>query len=388
MNLKTVISQHPGCMQSRKNMKSVLLDCYPEDRRTVNLILNIFECGIAKEISVKKKIDNITMNRMIQRLVDEYGLQEIYARMAIKLCAEAFDAIILETGSPSSQIPKQEKAKVVTNNRPQASEKVAPVIAENTSDYELKSLGNGNYQIAKFVGFDEEKMIIPNMIDGKNIVEIGPFAFEKLFTVKEIEVSEGIQSIKNGAFNECRNLKSVKLPDSLVCLGDQTNDFSNGVFRSCSGLAKIKIPSKIREITDGTFYFCGNLEDIILNDGIEIIGRYAFASCVKLKHINFPSSLQEIQDYAFNECKELKHIILNEGLKKIGEEAFGQPFMSLKNSNRMALLPRTVEKYGKNIFGLPYQMAIVYCYKGTKGLEYARAQGYKIADASKFVVEH
>ncbi|WP_220124398.1 leucine-rich repeat domain-containing protein, partial [Metamycoplasma hominis] len=119
---------------------------------------------------------------------------------------------------------------------------------------------------------------------------------------------------------------------------------------------KVTIPSSIKEIGKGAFFGCANLEELILNEGLEWIDALAF-DFSKISHIsinsnnknfeikdNFfidknnkkilayldkkttkvtiPDSIKEIDKGAFSWCTNLKEVILNEGLEKIGDEAF------------------------------------------------------------------
>lgn len=47
----------------------------------------------------------------------------------------------------------------------------------------------------------------------------------------------------------------------------------------------VRIPDRVKYISDFAFYWCRNIEEIVLPDTIEYIGRYAFYGCKKLKKI-------------------------------------------------------------------------------------------------------
>lgn len=71
-------------------------------------------------------------------------------------------------------------------------------------------------------------------------------------------------------FQNCKQLISITLPNSLILLGDE-------VFQGCSNLTTIKLP-----------------------DGLTTIGKLAFNQCVKLSSIDLPESLIKIGEVAFN----------------------------------------------------------------------------------------
>jgi hypothetical protein len=70
------------------------------------------------------------------------------------------------------------------------------------------------------------------------------------------------------------------------------------------------IPSGIKQINDGTFKNCKNLESVIFPESFKRIAGGAFVDCKKLKSITLPAGLEEICDYAFIRCKQLKKVIL------------------------------------------------------------------------------
>lgn len=83
-------------------------------------------------------------------------------------------------------------------------------------------------------------------------------------------------------------------------------------------LTGIVIPKTVRKI--GTAFGANLLEEIVLNDGLEIIAG-SFISA-KITSIDFPDSLIEIGDNSFKACVYLEAIEFPENLKKIGFCAF------------------------------------------------------------------
>ncbi len=69
----------------------------------------------------------------------------------------------------------------------------------------------------------------------------------------------------------------------------------------------------------------GELEKLVISEGIRTIGAGAFTYQSSLKKVQLPESLTAIGDSAFNECRELKEINLPAGLalENIGDRAFG-----------------------------------------------------------------
>ena len=70
------------------------------------------------------------------------------------------------------------------------------------------------------------------------------------------------------------------------------------------------------------FYGCSQLKEVVLNEGLHKIGKWAFIDCTTLVRIELPSTLRTIGVSAFNSCESLSDIVLNEGLVNIEDGAF------------------------------------------------------------------
>ena len=66
----------------------------------------------------------------------------------------------------------------------------------------------------------------------------------------------------------------------------------------------------------------GEVEHVIINEGVTNVGKHAFMGFAELKDIKLASTIESIGTAAFEGCKSLASIQLPEGLKTIEEEAF------------------------------------------------------------------
>ncbi len=73
--------------------------------------------------------------------------------------------------------------------------------------------------------------------------------------VISLEVKNGVTRLLSSCFANARNLKSVKLPETLEEIGF-------GAFLKCTALASIEIPASVTKITGGAFYLCSSLESV------------------------------------------------------------------------------------------------------------------------------
>ncbi len=171
-----------------------------------------------------------------------------------------------------------------------------------------------------------------------NVKIIDGYAFTASGLI-EIDLSETqITSMSDYIFNDCSNLTTVSLPDTLESIGERS-------FRYCSSLQIIEIPSNVKfidgyafaasglieidlsetqitSLSDGIFNECYNLTTVSLPDTLESIGERAFRYCSSLQTIEIPSSVTVIEEYAFYRCTSLTSITIPENVASIGSMAF------------------------------------------------------------------
>ncbi len=74
-----------------------------------------------------------------------------------------------------------------------------------------------------------EEIIIPNIIDGKEVVRIKDNAFKNDEQIVTLIVSNGIKEIGSYAFTNCQNLKNVTIPASVEKIGESPFIGSNEI---------------------------------------------------------------------------------------------------------------------------------------------------------------
>lgn len=366
INLKEVVKKYPNCLENREKLRSILLDLYPNEKLNTNVVLLGFDAGIHSVMQNKKSFDEVQTASLISKVMSEFGLQAVYAAQCIEWWADAFD-VSVKIKSEQAFNSSPTNTEIVHS---ESSYMHPEVVIGNSSDYELKCIGDDKYAISKFLGFDESNMIIPNVIDGKMITKIGNSAFKECRNLKNLIISEGIITIGESAFENCDELKSVKFGNGLKTI--EKRAFSN-----CSKLIEIDFPNSLTIIGADAFANCMELTTVNFSDNLEVIEHGAFSNCGKLSVIRLPNSCKKIEDSAFYFCISLVEANLNEGLIELGSRLFN----GCSQLKRIRI-PSTVQTIsGELINRLFINRTTLYCYAGSKGLEYAKENGYKVANA-------
>ncbi|MBR4749943.1 MAG: leucine-rich repeat domain-containing protein [Abditibacteriota bacterium] len=220
---------------------------------------------------------------------------------------------------------------------------------------------------------NNRNLILPPIINNREITAIGPEAFRGCKNIYEITIPHGVTSIKRKAFAYCDNLKRVILPDSLlniedwaffycnhlktIRIPDSLMDLGQYAFEACDGLKEIEVSASNQycvsiggvlfskdkkrlfrypsgredeeyrvprgtEAISRTAFYDARVKRVVLPDGLKRIGVGAFRGCRELESINIPSSVTRISGNAFLCCKKLSDIVLPDGLTSIENRAF------------------------------------------------------------------
>lgn len=195
--------------------------------------------------------------------------------------------------------------------------------------------------------------------------------------IEAITLPNSITSIGTGAFNACRSLASVTLPDNAgftaipdrmffecgslqrLALSKYVTSIGTDALNGCNALAEISVeggnpafaseggvlynaaktvlichpagrsgtltvPGTVTEIGDYAFLNSAHLTGISLPNGLIHINEGAFFNCsnATLSQIVLPDSVESIGPFAFNGCGGLTRMDIPEGVTAIGSYAF------------------------------------------------------------------
>lgn len=138
--------------------------------------------------------------------------------------------------------------------------------------------------------------------------------YEEKFGVTEVVIPDGVTSIGERAFSDCRNLTSIAIPEGVTSIGEFA-------FSSCKSLTNIVIPEGVTSIGKGAFFVCSRLTSIIIPEGVTSIRWGTFNGCRSLTSLIIPEGVTAIENDAF-QCDLLTHLVLPDTVKRIEEDAF------------------------------------------------------------------
>lgn len=191
---------------------------------------------------------------------------------------------------------------------------------------------------------------IPSVVLPDNITFIGDYAFSGCESMQTLTLSKGTQKKENlgvGIFEGCKSLQSVEFFAEHQYVSERE-------FRGCVDLMDVDFSkSNIIEIGDSAFGECESLVIVELPESLIKLGNNCFEYCLFLNYVTFPSrkpgvpdkdQFHEIPDYCFDHCGSLKKAELREGITRVGEYAF------LYANAYSSSLPSTLEYIGDNAF--------------------------------------
>lgn len=221
-------------------------------------------------------------------------------------------------------------------DHPENADQPENVLEETPAKYfDIVETGDNACTITGYSG-KELDVVIPAMIDGRQVTRIGEMAFYGQ-KITSVVIPGGVVDIENRAFERCDKMISVTIPETVISIGDHA-------FENCGKLTNVSIPASVEQIGSFAFSTCDRLKSVEFAEGLKSIGEEAFKGC-HMENISLPQTLEEIGRGAFLNCYWLASVELPKGLETISEELFAECY----KLGRVEL-PDTVKTIGSSAF--------------------------------------
>ena len=170
----------------------------------------------------------------------------------------------------------------------------------------------------------------------RNEVEAATKADVQTQGLFHLNIPPDLKTISGFAFQDCTNLVSVALTQSVTHIGSDA-------FSCCFSLARITLGDSVTHIGDNAFRSCASLKSVTMGDSLTHIGDNAFRNCTSLVTITCGDSVTHIGDNAFRNCTSLVTITCGDSVTHIGKCAFEGCTM--------------LHLFGKDYVGYPWRAA-------------------------------
>lgn len=213
------------------------------------------------------------------------------------------------------------------------------VKTENGGTLTFESVDSDTVKITGYRGPDTlHQVVIPatvrtsedTSIAPKKVAVIGIRAFHSLSALEEVVLPEGLTTVEDFAFTECRQLKKVTFPSTLETIGNAAFEgcvkltdigtlsgskvaaLPQQCFAECTALTSVTVPGTVKTVGRGAFFGCTGLTEVVLEEGVEELTEQCFMNAEKLATLTLPATLKNTDPAAdLNFCGDLKLTTVN-----------------------------------------------------------------------------
>lgn len=353
---EAMLSQYRDSVFEKKRFTGLVKDFFPQDAKSVNLLLMAYNLGIAEDIDKATFINNTFAYRYVKQLIDNFGLSRINADWIVSVWCVCYGAHVLGKKC-DIQLQKQGAGPAIKEDGNGSGKQYGDLFTY------VNSANSTGLAVTGFKGDKRETIIFQNRFDNKPVVEISDEVFlgEQ---VKEAVFTEGITSIGKKAFMDCKELHQVVLPISMKEIGDNA-------FEGCQSLKSISLPMQLEQIGQEAFKSSG-LKTLIIPRTVYWLGEGTLANCENVIQMDIPENIDKVPERMFEGCTSLKKVTLHDRLTAIGTRAFYGC-----SSLDYIIIPDSVTEIGDDAFDEVDKQFIIQCSFGSYAEQYCRKKRIK-----------
>ena len=199
---------------------------------------------------------------------------------------------------------------------------------KNSDGLKVKYIGIGSFNNNQNTAY---------VVLGKNVEEIGRYAFYKNMKLIAFECSNKTKEIRSNCFSDCYKLKFFYGP-RLKSIGEK-------VFNSCISLEAFICPKSLTELGDYAFCDCERLKEFKFSPELKVIPKGLLKKCVALTKIFITDKVENVGDYAFAENESLSRIRIGKSVRQLGDYSLSQTALkSVKFENKVEIIGNYILK--------------------------------------------
>ena len=224
-------------------------------------------------------------------------------------------------------------------------------LGERYGDYYYRITEENTVVISGYEGI-EDVPVVPSEIEGLPVTVIASTAFNDNAVMENIVLPESLVCIEDNTFKNCVLLKSIRIPAGVELIGNPVNtnflgflalstslesievDPENQNYKSEEGILFSKdgkrlivyphnygqsfyrIPDTVEKIEVLAFAGDQNLEELEMGDNVKEIGHLAFLDCEKLTKITFGNGVQSME-MLISYCPKLTSLDIPDSVENI-----------------------------------------------------------------------
>ena len=273
-------------------------------------------CSVCETVLVEQKeipaLGHVmTKTEAVEPTCSEVGNNEYYT---CSRCGKVYKDEMGETETTVKAETLEKLAQVASGTCGDAGDNLIWELAENGTLFISGSGRMENYNRTTDIPWYSVRAKILSAVVKDGVTSIGEWAFRDCRSLTSVTIPEGVTSIGYEAFCGCSRLTSVTIPEGVTSIG-------GSAFLGCRSLASIVIPEGITCIEEDTFSDCTSLASVSIPESVTSIGKWAFNLC-GLTSVAIPDGVLQIESGAFNWCQNLTSVTISESVSSISGNVF------------------------------------------------------------------
>ncbi len=319
-----MLIEHPECKADRRTFSSYMKDLFPEEKLRNNVLSDLVEIGIVRDIESNSELDATFSYRYVKTLVDNFGTGEENAENAVYIWCQCYGKHVL--GKRCDLTPH-------TAKRTEASRAEKGLY----QDYFSYQLNDDRSSVTGCSDSNAKTLVVPAILNNHPMKLVETSAFENMWNIEQAVLAEGYTEVGTRSFAKCKNLRQMILPYGVTRIGEEAYALCENL-TTCNlveslisigayafqqtKLRLVQFPKSLMSIGNGLFKDCYYLEYVVWNLNIGKIPAETFSGCISMKEFEIFPTVERIESRAFAGCSGIRELYIPDSVVFIADDAF------------------------------------------------------------------